>query len=53
MSSGMCHIAGETPAMLDPTMHSPRTIVPDDGRFLTCFMHHVTYSWVNIPLDSR
>ncbi len=33
----------------DPTMHSPRTVVLNDGRLLTCFMHHFTCSWTDMP----
>ena len=33
----------------DPTMHSPRTVVLNDGRLLTCFMHHITCSWTDMP----
>lgn len=32
----------------DPTMHSPRTVVLNDGRLLTCFMHHITCSWTDM-----
>ena len=33
----------------DPTMHSPRTVALNDGRLLTCFMHHITCSWTDMP----
>ncbi len=33
----------------DPSMHSPRTVVLNDGRLLTCFMHHITCSWTDLP----
>ena len=33
----------------DPTMHSPRTVVLKDGRLLTCFMHHITCTWTDMP----
>ena len=33
----------------DPTMHSPRTVVLNDGRLLTSFMHHITRSRTDMP----